>query len=151
MFDYYLYFVLLLLALFFVYIVKDLLRAVKSKSWVEAEGIIVESKLLSHGRSMMMGRNYERYSALIKYEYDVSSKKYEGDRVRFFPMGTSVSKKTVERLVSEYDVGDVITVFYDPDKPDQCLLKKGLNLKAFLTLIAILFFMGFVFFMIGDG
>jgi len=152
MFSYYLYFVLVLLGLFFIFISKDLLLAWKSNSWIATEGKIIESKLLSHGRSMMIGYNYERYSALIKYEYKAEDQKYESNKVRFFPMGTSVSKNAVEKLLAEYPSNSAIEVYYDPEHPNQALLQKGLNFKAFFTLIAISFFITFLLLMLqNDG
>jgi len=112
----------------------------KSNSWNKTKGVIIESKLLNHGRSMMIGKNYERYSALIKYEYKVLDENFESNRIRFFPMGTSTSKKAVEHLTSLYSKGSQIEVFYDPARPDQAILQRGLNFKSLFAFVGISLF-----------
>jgi len=63
-------------------------------------------------------------------------------------MGTSVSKNAVEKLLAEYPSNSSVEVYYDPEHPNQALLQRGLNFKAFFTLIAISVFIAFVFLML---
>ncbi len=89
----------------------------QSESWPSVQGNLA-------GESMS-ARKKKRVH--ISYEYRVKDVTYKNSRVNF--QDDKASKKKIR---SQYNVGDTLTVYYNPDDPDQSVLQPGATLTSLL-------------------
>ncbi len=74
-------------------------------------------------------RRYKVYEAQLTYDYLVAGRAYTGDRISF-GHGPTRQKTPVQSFVDGLPVGSGVTVYYQPDNPDQSvLLPGGLELR----------------------
>lgn len=95
-----------------------------SKLWPTAPGIIISSEIRqseSDGTTM--------YAAIISYEFVVDDKPYLGDRISLNSGGSSTSSiKGVKKELQKYPVETAVTVYYDPELPNNAVLEPGADL-----------------------
>jgi len=115
-------------------------KARASTNWPEAEGKIISSSVESH-TSEKTGSSRDRsrsrggttttttYKAEVFYEYTVDGKTYNGNRVAYGNVSTS-SPSRARRIVDRYPEGKEISVYYQPDDPEECLLEPGMKLQT---------------------
>lgn len=121
----------------------------QSYSWPSSEGSIIESKLIDDGLvTHTVGSFARQYSSLIKYDYQVGLETFQSEKVSLFPLESSLSKKAMDRLLMKYPVGRSVKIYYDPIKPNEAVLEKGLNIRTPFALIAMLIFNGLILTMI---
>ena len=63
-----------------------------------------------------------RRNFLVKYEYQVSGKKFTGDRVALY---TLIYEDEVDELADKFKEGGEATVFYEPNNPSESVLVTG--------------------------
>lgn len=66
------------------------------------------------------------YAAKIRYAYTVGQQEYSATRVSMGDISTS-DYDYIEAIYQRYPHGKVITVYYDPDRPDRALLEPGFS------------------------
>jgi hypothetical protein len=112
-----------------------------STSWPSVSGKIVNSELVVGGDS----DDTNRYSASIRYVYEVRGARHMGDRVLFYYRwrfeGRTNDRGSVEAVVRRYPVGREVPVYYDPRDPSTSVLEPGL---VRVELIAGIVALGFV-------
>jgi hypothetical protein len=110
----------------------DWRKGVRSSSWPAVPGKIIHShtKKVKGGGSSIGQSNAPKltsYRPLIIYSYEVSGLKLEGRRIQFGSEPHTQARSKVEESVSEYPAGSTVTVYYDPAKPAESVLKRGVN------------------------
>jgi hypothetical protein len=70
----------------------------------------------------LMGRTVS-YRIDIQYKYDVSDCNYVGNRFSY--SGNDYDLDTSEKMLTEYAVGTLIPVYYNPSNPVESVLKPG--------------------------
>jgi Protein of unknown function (DUF3592) len=97
----------------------DLIDGVRSYEWPSVEGRTVDHAV-SFGAS-----KYPVDDALVfAYAYTVDGVQYQG--VRFDYAGRNSMRRSRE-LLSEYQVGSRVRVYYDPQRPDRAVLEPGIS------------------------
>jgi len=103
----------------------------QAKSWPEAKGRIVLSKVTELRTSKNI--RVARLCVTLDYLYMVGQKIYEGHRLnsgwRCF-----ASENRVRQIMERYPVGKAVTVRYNPKNPEISMLEPGLNWTAFMLL-----------------
>lgn len=104
----------------------------RSLGFKEAPGTITSSEVVAHDHS-----EGTSYRAEIRYTYTVEGRPLESDQVRFDQVGDS-NPGWARHLVAENPVGLVRPIYYDPAKPAESVLIRGLDgqnlfLALFLT------------------
>lgn len=75
-------------------------------------------------------------SAVVAYEYEVSGRRYESTRHSFSGSGGGYGSATrAVALGSRFTAGDVVLAYYDPRRPQQSCLQRGVGPWNFLMLI----------------
>ena len=122
------------------------------RSWRQATGRIVSSKPVArtirtkrHRTSGTAGHTdfitdetiETRNFAELAYEFAVDGKSYRGSRVDLSPDRGNVE---VTETLKRYPQGAIVTVFYDPNDPAQCILERDdpANLRAAWHGVAVL-------------
>lgn len=99
--------------------------ATQSLTWTYAsvEGTVLESRIERGNDS----DGDATYDAKISYEYVAKGQSHRGDTVRNFSMRMNGGRQEARRSVKQYPAGKRVTVYYDPVRPAQSVLERGLR------------------------
>lgn len=132
--------VILLAAYWMLWVVVETYRAVASKSWPSAEGVVVSSdvKIKPWGGS-------HRFEPVVIYEYTVGGARYRAKRTKFL-RGLARNEGLADEITSRYPDGKRVMVHYSPKSPKLAVLEPGVpnwfTVLFLLTWAAIPMFMG---------
>ena len=116
-----------------------LLSALESRSWPEARGIVMASKLQEE-RDSEGGRLYQ---ARVSYRYTVDGGEFVGDRACFGDSDQMGWSLFARKIVARYRPGDAVTVYYDPSQPRKAVLEPGISGAIIATLAFQIGFLAF--------
>lgn len=97
--------------------------AQESWHWPQTRGRIISLSISSHqsggGRDADGGvrASHTSYEPRVAYEYEIDFKRYTS-RIRSFGAGTFSNRRNAEAVIARYRIGQEVTVFYNPEKPD---------------------------------
>ncbi len=94
--------------------------SVRSASWPTVEGAVLTSKL-----EMQQGNKGPTYSARITYDYQVKGRHYDGSRLAFGALSSSMGYE--QGILDRYPVGGKVRVYYDRSDPAEAVLEPGLH------------------------
>jgi Protein of unknown function (DUF3592) len=94
-------------------------------TWILSPGSVVRSEIRS---------TLETYSPKITYEYTYGGVKRIGDKLRSELLQYNW-KSPSQRLISRYPVGKMVTVYVNPDDPNETVLEPGGDPAAFRIVI----------------
>jgi len=104
-------------------------RGTITRRFQKTEGKVISSELK---------RNYDddgvSYEPLVHYEYSVEGKAYQNSVYSTAPIDRL---KKVQRILSYYEPGKIITVFYNPGKPEDSVLQVGISTGNMIGIIVI--------------
>jgi hypothetical protein len=127
---------------------RELSRGQKSLNWQNTDGTITTSFVVQGSRDssskslptpfrgdrprgVSTGGGGPTRSLYLTYTYIVQEKPYEGKRIRFGSMSPDP-----DRAVKLYPKGRTVTVYYDPDAPENSVLEQGTE-KSTTTVLAV--------------
>jgi hypothetical protein len=84
----------------------------------------------------------------IAYRYTVLGREFSSNKVHYLNTGESLSDDYARSYVKKYPVGKVVTVFYNPDQPQQAVLEPDKRSNSSLWLIVCMAGMSIIFFTI---
>jgi len=129
-----------ILGVFCVWGFLQLYDAARSYNWPHVTGRIISSVARS---KLMKGRHgeYIVHWPDVRYEYVVGDRRFVSDRIMFTHRGFSES--ATQRLVDEYAVDKVITVYFDTKNPGSAVLERGIQwffipILAFAIILTVL-------------
>ena len=136
-----LYFIIIVCLIFFgigigmlVKLAKHYGKLQQSKNWLSTNGKILSSDLDAQISTDDDGYQTTTYLAKVFFTYEVNGNSYESDRVNFdYGMRTSNVRKP-QSVVEQYPTGSDVTVYYDPENPQQSVLEKRVN-GTFTTIL----------------
>jgi len=116
--------------------VKNWLKYRESDSWQPASAQIVSSRVTVH-RS---GKGGTSYGMSITYAYQVMGREYQGKQYRFGSDGIVLgTRQKAEAAVAQNPTGKQITIYYDPNAPEQAVFERKFDTT---TLVLGIFFLG---------
>ncbi len=124
------------------YIIKPLADEAKaSTEWPTTSGIITASEMTKEWKKdeQNLNKGDYMYSAEVRYNYSVGGKQYEGTRIDAAQSSTS-SESSVKETLQEYAMGNIVTVYYNPESPNKAMLIPGASF-----VLKLLFKLPFVF------
>ncbi|MHC6203006.1 DUF3592 domain-containing protein [Breznakiellaceae bacterium SP9] len=105
----------------------------KMKRCITVEGTLLSATMTSYEKR----KSHTRYGVdtyyepVMEYTYTVGGQKYTSASVVFGGKGySSVIRGAIEKMI-DHPVGGPITVFYNPDKPDESFLDKEASSNLF--------------------
>ncbi len=108
-------------------------KALQSQSWPVTKGIITESTIKTKVDEEMGNT----YLPIIRYTYEVGGMMYEGKRIAFGSgMEFNSHQKAAEFLVG-YPVDHEVSVYYNPEKPNEAVLQQAAHRTAVGLVIGI--------------
>jgi hypothetical protein len=149
-----------LLSLFFVlagivmviYVRRMLRQQRQSSSWAPVEGRVLSSNLEKEVHRSRPGYNtpitgggITTYFPRVEYEYEYQGESYQSKRI--ITVNINWPKKEAEEAVARYPEGTSVTVWVNPDHPDQAVLET--NLECYTKKFKIAFFIGTAFLVVG--
>jgi len=115
---------------------EDYNDARRSPTWPTALGVVkISEPMWEHSDEDNQDPNDPGQTfAEVQYEYKVSGKNYSNDGITADSQATDVSghdeKGYIKSIVSQYSVGQTVTVYYDPTNPNYSLLKPGATFSS---------------------
>jgi|GEM_PF-1873866 len=94
-------------------------KAVASREWPSSVGRIISSEV----QTAYGGRSTTHYPR-AKYSYTVAGQNYTGDRI-VFAWRNIFDRQATEKVVESYRPGQTVTVFYDPQQPQESTLDRN--------------------------
>jgi hypothetical protein len=110
-----------------------------SNAWTEVAAKVQSAEL---GKTRKKSSSY-RYHAHITYQYEVQGVPYTGRQVGLTGQGSG-SESHAKKLLGQYTVGSNVKAYYDPSKPENAVLIRGVGSSVW-----VLFLVGSVFVMMG--
>ena len=109
------------------------LNASKTKSWPTAEGTIVTSEIT---------RSASRYVLHIVYTYTVDDTEYSSEKIGLNNYAQYKKKVDAESAIEQFPLNSKVTVYYNPDKVDEAILKPGIRGEhIFMFLLGLVIFL----------
>ena len=133
----------------FIVILYGIYLAIKSndtKKWHKTTGVVLKSELEKTSTAAGYDGESQSFKAAIEYRYKVDNQEYTSKRIFY---GDKISKPLPfksKSLVNQYSKNSKIIVNYNPIKPKESVLQKGLKFIVIEILILGMFFiiLGFV-------
>jgi uncharacterized membrane protein len=102
-----------------------------SQNWQETTGTIlysgVQERRSSNGRG---GRSVSYYPQVV-YEYRVMGQQFQGNQIRFGgEVGFGFYGMVERRVTENFPVGKQVSVFYNPDAPQQAVLERKTSSRS---------------------
>ena len=116
---------------------QDKKKSEDSQAWSATTGEITESYVRESHSQDSDGYTSTSYYPEVRYRYQVMGAEYQGKRIAF---GGDVggSHKKARQMLTPYPVGQRMTVYYDPNSPEEAVLERRMGSKGFL-IIGIIF------------
>jgi Protein of unknown function (DUF3592) len=113
-----------------VYFAWTLKRQLATSKWFAASGKVLESRILDHGSSL------EPY---VKYSYVVRGQTYISERMapNAYVYDQPASMSSINRMIAPYAVGKTIKVYFDPNNPQDAVLKKSDSILTNIILVVV--------------
>jgi uncharacterized membrane protein len=110
-----------------------------SNDWTEVAAKVQSTEL---AKTRKKSGSY-RYHAHITYQYEVQGVPYTGRQVGLAGQGSG-SESHAKKLLGQYANGTTVKAYYDPAKPENAVLIRGVGSSVW-----VLFLVGFVFVVMG--
>lgn len=104
-----------------------------AKSWTEAKGTIIESKVVGTNRSKSGTSSKKMFKVGVTYDYEVGGQVHRGDQLGFMETRYSSQSRVAEE-VKKYPVGETVTVYYNPADPQEACLDRSAGLVPWLMM-----------------
>ena len=131
-------------ALSYVLFWEELSSQMDTDDWTEVQGAIISSGIGSdyscdEGTSDGGGGCSTTYQPFAEYRYDVDGESYEGSRITYTWANTHIGFRSLaESVIDDFQEGDEITVYVDPDDHSESVLIQGLELKSMSFPLAVI-------------
>jgi len=100
-------------------------EGVKSEHWPKVVGTITQAATVQHTFRRSQDLN-------LRYAYTVNGRTYEGDQFRIG--GNNLAKSEIG-IADDYSEGRIVTVSYDPARPETAVLVPGTNVQSWPMII----------------
>jgi hypothetical protein len=97
---------------------KDRAKHQASLTWHMTTGKIIKSRV------EVMGGETASVSPRIVYEYDVYGRTYQSEQIRAGGIYITDPNRSAYEIVDSYPVGKDVTVYYDPNNPEDAALER---------------------------
>lgn len=105
----------------------NLYSSLTAKSWPRTEGTVLSRGVRKIDKK---GSASDRYAPVIRYEYEVEGRRYTNDRYQF-GKEERLSESTAGKIVSNYNKGETVEVFYHPEDPQKSTLLTSTSFNPF--------------------
>jgi len=117
----------------YVFFWEELSSQMETDDWTEVQGTIISSGIGSDYScdADPDGGCSTTYQPFAEYRYDVDGESYEGSRITYTWANTYIGFRSLaESVIDDFQEGDEITVYVDPDDHSESVLIQGFELKS---------------------
>lgn len=107
----------------FLYVKKENTLQNESANWQATEAVVSSSNV-RRDWNKNSGTPKTLHHFELQYNYKVGETSYLGKRYAFHGNPSFSNKKEAEKLLEEYPVGKSITVYFQPDNPQESVIKR---------------------------
>lgn len=111
-------------------------KARASETWPTASGQVLSCDVIVEESTDRQEGTTTWYNPVVNYAYSVAGRDLQGSRLRFGNV-RSASRKKAEAALGAYPSGGTISVRYNPDKPEECVLESRKPGPTYLLMAAI--------------
>ncbi len=111
-------------------------KAKASETWPTAEGKMLACQVVKEESDDRESGTTTWYNPMVNYAYSVAGRDLQGSRLRFGNARSS-SEKKAQAAIAAYAAGGPVSVRYNPDKPEECVLESRKPGPAYLLMAAI--------------
>ena len=111
---------------------RDKKKTDESQSWSSASGKITESYMR---REASMESGSTIYYPEVQYDYEFLGTKYTGDRISFGGSSGNSNRKKSEETLAKYPIGQNVTIYYNPNNPEDAVLERKMGTGGTVFLI----------------
>jgi hypothetical protein len=98
---------------------RDRIKCNRALSWPTAQGKVLESRL-----RRVQDSEGKTWAVYILYEYWANGDTWRSDVWRL-EAGSSSFTGAMEKVIARYPAGSTVTVYYNPDAPNDAMLEPG--------------------------
>ena len=117
--------------------VRNKKKAKASETWPSTEG-----KIVSHHVRVDYSQDDESnrvdYVPEVHFEYQVEGQSFAGKRISFGSEQSFNKRQKAEMFLEQYPVGQVVTVFFNPEKPQESVLQQTMRKMTVQLVVGIL-------------
>ncbi len=124
-------------AMLFVYF-RSKKKVEESQNWSAVQGYITKSYIRRETDTDSDGDRSTSYFPEVLYTYEFHGQEYTGDKISFGGKTGSSHHKKAQNFLAQYPVGQGVTVYYDPNNPEDAVLVRTAVGKLIL-IIGIIF------------
>jgi hypothetical protein len=110
-----------LVALLVVAVLVKMLEVRRASAWTTAAGRVVKSSTQARRHGFAGEATTVTTVPLVEYEFSVGGSTFRGNRIS---IGEDSGGANTEATLRRYPVGTVVSVYYDPDNPGNCVLER---------------------------
>lgn len=116
----------------YVFFWEELSSQMETDDWMEVQGAIISSGVGSdYSCDGGEGGCSTTYQPFAEYRYDVDGESYEGSRITYTWANTHIGFRSLaESVIDDFQEGDEITVYVDPEDYSESVLIRGLEFKS---------------------
>ncbi len=107
----------------FLYVKKENTLQSDSSTWLGTSAVITSS-IVRREWDKNNGAPETKYWFEIQYNYDVDNRTYLGERYAFHGNPSFKTKAGAKKLLEKFPIGKTITVYYQPDNPEESVIKR---------------------------
>lgn len=113
----------------------SLSEATQNERWPTVEGQIVTNEVQEHERKRSDGSTFKTYKAVAGYRYEINGKFYLGANLSLHPAERTLKGVALTEL-EPYQIGTKIKVYYNPNDPNQAVLRSSDTVGAYQAISA---------------
>jgi hypothetical protein len=106
----------------------NLIRQLRTLNWAITDGVISSSRIIKTVGSGTRPSTY--YNFKTTYDYSNGGRNYEGDQVSLASQDTTYAWAWL--LSKRFPTGSHVPVYYDPERPENAMLIRGVQVYPFL-------------------
>jgi Protein of unknown function (DUF3592) len=119
------------------YFLWTLKRQLAKRKWIAVSGKVLESRILDNQSSL---------EPFVKYSYVVRGETYISDMItpNKYVFEAPASESSLNRMIAPYPVGKTIKVYFDPNNPQNAVLKKNDSIlgNIIFVIVSLMFIFG---------
>jgi Protein of unknown function (DUF3592) len=104
--------------------IKNMRKAQVAQSWPYAAGQVTGVDVGESQSTDSDGDRHTSYYPIVRYAYVVNGQSFAGDKLAFGPRTGSGRLAKAQAMANRYTVGAPVTVYYNPENPEDAVLEK---------------------------
>lgn len=110
-------------------------KAQKAGRWPSVQGKVIEARLEERTSPDPEDFSMANFRPVITYQYKVNGKVYNSNKTGVIPM--NYDQKTAQKKLDAFPLGSALTVYYNPENPEDALLNPTKNTANIFLIIGV--------------